>query len=170
MIDAIGGVTVDNPKTIDDPGYGGWTDKRPVGFHLSAGVHTLDGQTALAYARSRKGVGDNDFTRARRQQQLLVALGKKLSDPAMFARLPTVLDAAKQAIRTNVPPDLLPTLLGIGQNVQDNRIQSFVLGPPYAQRVANANDYELALDEGRIHRLSVALFGTDSRFATAAGG
>jgi len=170
MIDAIGGVTVDNPKTIDDPGYGGWTDKRPVGFHLSAGVHTLDGQTALAYARSRKGVGDNDFTRARRQQQLLVALGKKLSDPAMFARLPTVLDAAKQAIRTNVPPDLLPTLLGIGQNVQDNRIQSFVLGPPYAQRVANANDYELALDEGRIHRLSVALFGADSRFATAAGG
>jgi LCP family protein required for cell wall assembly len=170
MIDAIGGISVDNPKAIDDANYGGWTDKRPIGFHLSAGVHTLDGQTALAYVRSRKGIGDNDFTRARRQQQLLVALGKKLSDPAMLGRLPGVLDAAKQTIRTNVPPDLLPTLLGLGQSVQDKRIQGFVLGPPYAQRITNSSAYLLALDENRIHRLSVALFGADSRFATAAGG
>jgi len=170
MIDAIGGVTVDNPKQIDDPNYGGWTDKRPVGFHLTAGTHTLDGQTALAYVRSRKGVGDNDFTRARRQQQLLIALGKKLSDPAMFTRLPAVLDAAKQTIRTNVPPDLLPTLVTLGQSVQDHRIQGFVLGPPYAQRITNSSAYLLALDDDRIHRLSVSLFGADSRFATAAGG
>jgi len=170
MIDAVGGVTVDNPKPIDDPNYGGWTDKRPIGFHLTAGLHTLDGQTALAYARSRKGVGDSDFTRARRQQQLLVALGKKLTDPTMLGRLPAVLDAAKQTIRTNVPPDLLPTLLTLGQSVQDNRIQGFVLGPPYAQRASNTSTYALVLDEDRIHRLSVSLFGADSRFATAAGG
>jgi hypothetical protein len=45
-----------------------------------------------------------------------------------------------------------------------------VLGPPYAQRVPNVGTYELALDQDRVHRLSVALFGADSRFATAAGG
>ena len=53
-----------------------------VGFHLTKGKHKLDGETALAYVRSRKGVGDSDFSRARRQQQLLVALEQKLTDPA----------------------------------------------------------------------------------------
>jgi anionic cell wall polymer biosynthesis LytR-Cps2A-Psr (LCP) family protein len=170
MIDAVGGVTIDNPKLIDDPNYGGWTDKRPIGFHLTPGVHELDGQTALAYARSRKGVGDNDFTRARRQQQLLVALGKKLTEPAMLSQLPSVLQAAKGTIQTNIPPELLQTLLDIGGSVQDKRIQSYVLGPPYAQRVLNSNAYLLQLDQARIHRLSVGLFGTDSRFAGAPDG
>ena len=73
LIDSVGGVTVDNPRAINDPSYGGWTNGR-IGFHLSAGVHKLNGETALAYARSRLGPGDSDFTRARRQQQLLVAL------------------------------------------------------------------------------------------------
>jgi LCP family protein required for cell wall assembly len=170
MIDAVGGVTVNNLKAIDDPGYGGWTDKRPIGFHLSAGPHTLDGQTALAYVRSRKGVGDSDFTRARRQQQLLVALGKKLSDPAMLGRLPAVLSAARTTIQTNVPPDLLQTLLDLGQKVQNNTVQSYVLGPPYAERIPNSSAYLLGLDDARVRKLSVGLFGADSRFAAAEGG
>ena len=86
MVDLVGGVDIDNQRAIDDPGYGGWTNGHPIGFHLAAGRHHLDGQSALAYARS-EGAGDNDFTRSRRQQQLLVALGKKLADPAMLPQL-----------------------------------------------------------------------------------
>ena len=63
MIDLVGGVTVDNPKAINDPRYD-WLDGRR-GFRLTAGKHKLDGDTALAYVRSRQGVGDNDFQRAR---------------------------------------------------------------------------------------------------------
>jgi polyisoprenyl-teichoic acid--peptidoglycan teichoic acid transferase len=166
MIDAVGGVTITNAKTIDDPAYGGWTDHRPVGFHLSAGAHELDGQTALAYARSRKGAGDNDFTRARRQQQLLVALGRKLSEPAMLGRLPAVLKAAQQTIRTNVPPDQLQQLLDVGRSVQDESIRQIVLGPPYAVRAPDPTRYVLALDQARVRKLSLELFGTDSQFAT----
>ena len=73
MIDAVGGVTVDNPKAINDPRYD-WLDGGPYGFYMKAGPVTLNGRNALAYARSRQGVGDSDFTRAARQQQLLVAL------------------------------------------------------------------------------------------------
>jgi len=164
MVDAVGGVTIDNPKPINDPGYGGWTDHRPIGFHLTAGVHDLDGQTALAYARSRKGSGDNDFTRARRQQQLLVALGHKLSDPSMLTRLPSVLTAARQTIRTNVPPELLQQLLDVGRSIQDDTIKQVVLGPPYAQRATGTSQYLLVLDEERVRRLSIDLFGPDSRF------
>ena len=82
MIDEVGGVTIDNPKAINDPRYD-WLDGR-YGFKLSAGEHKLNGQEALAYVRSRQGVGDSDFQRARRQQQVLLALRAKLTSPAML--------------------------------------------------------------------------------------
>ena len=119
VVDEVGGVDIDNPRAINDPVYGGWTDKRPIGFYLSAGVHHLDGQTALAYVRSRKGAGDNDFTRARRQQQLLVALARKLADPALLPRLPALLKAASDTVRTNFPADRLGEMLALGRGVPD---------------------------------------------------
>jgi LCP family protein required for cell wall assembly len=168
MINAVGGVTVNNPKAIDDPSYGGWTDNRPVGFHLSAGVHELDGATALAFVRSRKGNGDNDFTRARRQQQLLVAVGRKLSDPAMFPRLPAILSAAKQTVRTNVPPDELQQLLDVANSVKNDSIRSVVLGPPYAEKVNVASIYLLQFVPGMLEQVSIDLFGSESRYAPPA--
>ncbi len=54
MIDQVNGVTINNTTAINDSTYGGWTDGRPVGFSLGVGSHTLDGQEALAYVRSRK--------------------------------------------------------------------------------------------------------------------
>ena len=38
LVDLVGGVTVDNPRAINDPRYGGWTDGRPVGFKLAKGT------------------------------------------------------------------------------------------------------------------------------------
>jgi LCP family protein required for cell wall assembly len=167
MIDAVGGVTIDNPSAIDDPTYGGWTDKRPIGFHLTPGPHTLDGQSALAYVRSRKGPDNNDFERARRQQQLLVALEKKLSDPAMLPKLPDLLDDATKTITTSFPPDRLAEMLALGRTINDAKITKKVLGPPYAVQPANAPDYRLNIVGDRLAQLSVSLFGADSRYAIA---
>lgn len=166
MVELVGGVDVDNPKEIDDPGYGGWTKGHPIGFHLSAGKHHLDGEEALAYVRSRKGAGDNDFTRSRRQQQVLVALGRKLSDPTMLPKLPDLVRAAGDTIRTNFPPDRLHEMLDIGQGVGDDAIQRFVLGPPYATYPSPSNGtYELIPDLDRIAKLSIKLFGAESAYA-----
>lgn len=164
MIDVVGGVTIVNPRAIDDPTYGGWTDGR-VGFRLSAGEHTLDGPTALAYVRSRRGAGDNDFTRARRQQQLLVALAHKMSDPGMLPRLPAILDAASDTVRTNAPTDSLPMLLDLATSLDDERVQRVVLGPPYASRITGTDRYLLQLDMERVAAKSIELFGDDSRYA-----
>jgi LCP family protein required for cell wall assembly len=166
VVDQVGGVDIDNPKAINDPGYGGWTDGRPIGFVLSAGHHHLDGQTALAYARSRKGLGDNDFTRARRQQQLLVALARKLADPAMLPRLPALLNAASETVRTNFPADRLGEMLALGRDIPDDAISRVVLGPPYAIRPADSSGtYSLKIDFVRLAALSIKLFGSDSRYA-----
>jgi LCP family protein required for cell wall assembly len=169
MIDRVGGVTIQNDTEIDDPNYGGWKEKGRIGFHLSAGRHTLNGETALAYVRSRKGLGNNDFERARRQQQMLVALEHKLSDPAMLPKLGDLLDDATRTITTSFPPDRLQEMLAIGRSIDDGKINRKVLGPPYALRDTSASDYRLVLVPKKLAALSVALFGSDSRYSTATG-
>jgi LCP family protein required for cell wall assembly len=169
MIDRVGGVTIMNNKAINDPNYGGWKKPGKIGFHLSAGRHTLDGPNALAYVRSRLGAGNNDFERARRQQQVLVALEKKLSDPAMLPKLSGLLDDATRTITTSFPPDRLEEMLKIGRLIDDSKINRSVLGPPYALRDTQASDYRLVLVPKKLAALSIALFGNDSRYATATG-
>ena len=171
LVDAVGGVDIDNPRAINDPSYGGWADGR-VGFRLSAGPHHLDGATALAYARSRRGAGDNDFTRARRQQQLLVALGTRVTDPTLLPRLPSIIDAGSRTVRTNFPQDRLGEMLAVAQGVEgEEGISRIVLGPPYARNppAGTPGGYQLVLDLDRLAKLSIELFGDDSRYATAGG-
>ena len=171
LIDKVGGVDIVNPRAINDPDYGGWTDKRPIGFTLSAGVHHLDGPNALAYVRSRKGAGDSDFSRARRQQQLLVALARKLSDPKMLPRLPDLLTVAGDTVRTNFPSDRLREMIDLTRDIPDNQITQVVLGPPYSQRPSlTADVYTLELDFARLAALSVKIFGTDSTYSGLAPG
>ncbi|MEO5941384.1 MAG: LCP family protein [Candidatus Limnocylindrales bacterium] len=167
MIDRVGGVTITNNSVIDDPNYGGWHEPGKIGFQLSIGKHTLNGQDALAFVRSRKGVGNNDFERARRQQQLLIALEHKLSDPAMLPKLPDLLDDATRTITTSFPADRLSEMLALGRAIDDETIVKKVLGPPFALRDVNASDYRLVIVPEKIAALSIALFGSDSRYATA---
>lgn len=170
MIDAVGGVTVTNERRIADPTYGGWTDGRRVGFFLPKGRHTLDGQEALAYVRSRRGAGDNDFTRARRQQQLLVALSHKMSDPAMLPKLPALLGAASETIKTDFPPDRAHEMLDLARAIDDTAVERVVLGPPYAARGPSTDGvYRLQLDMDKVAALSVRLFDGDSAYASTAG-
>ena len=171
LVDAVGGVDVDNPRAINDPTYGGWSDGR-VGFRLSAGPHHLDGQTALAYARSRRGAGDSDFTRARRQQQLLVALRNRLTDPTLLPQLPSIIDAGSRVVRTNFPHDRLGEMLEVAKAIEgEEGITRIVLGPPYARNPppGTPGGYQLVLDMDRLAELSIELFGDESRYATAGG-
>jgi LCP family protein required for cell wall assembly len=170
MIDLVGGVTVDNPRAINDPRYR-WLDGHQ-GFSLSAGIHNLDGVTALAYVRSRQGQGDNDFTRARRQQQVLLSLRGKLTSPQMLPQLPQILDVAGDTIRTNFPSDRINEMIELATRVNDDDTFRAVLGPPYATNPplsSTGGIYTLKLDMEKVAALSIELFGADSRYAAAGG-
>jgi LCP family protein required for cell wall assembly len=169
LIDAVGGVTIDNLNAINDPSYGGWPDGR-IGFRLSKGAHHLDGETALAYARSRKGAGGSDFTRAGRQQQLLVALRARLTDPSLLPQLPAIIEVGSNTIRTNFPRDRLQEMLAVGRAIDsDDGIRRVVLGPPYAKNppAGTPGGYQLIFDMDRLAELSIDLFGDDSRYVVA---
>jgi polyisoprenyl-teichoic acid--peptidoglycan teichoic acid transferase len=169
MIDLVGGVDVDNPKPIDDPVYD-WFDGTH-GFHLAAGPVHLDGRIGLAYVRSRYGAGDSDFTRAARQQQVLSALRKKLITPTAIARLPDLIRAMGASVRTNYPVSSVRDALTIAEKMNDETTTKKVLGPPYAIHPptnTTGGTYTLQLDMVRIAKLSIDLFGADSRYSPAA--
>ncbi len=165
MIDAVGGVTVDNPKAINDPRYD-WLDGT-FGFYLDAGKVKLNGRDALAYARSRQGVGDSDFTRAERQQQLLVALRAKLTSASMLPKLPEVISVAGDTVRTNLPTDRFEEFIGLAREVDTKAIDRYVLTYPYAfhpPMSSTGGVWTLQLHMDKVAALSKKLFGDDSRY------
>jgi LCP family protein required for cell wall assembly len=128
-IDAIGGVDVSVERAIADPRYAdSITGQR--GFYLDAGEYHMDGTLALAYARSRMGAGDSDFTRAARQQQLLTAIRAKLTAGNLLVGLPALLDAAKANVATDVPSDRMAALAGAVAEADLDRLRQVVLQPP----------------------------------------
>ena len=80
-------------------------------LRLKPGENHLDGEQALALARTRKNEcnpAENDLTRARRQQKILAAIKSRLLHPVTFLRLPFVSWQAPKAVRSDMAgPDLL---------------------------------------------------------------
>jgi LCP family protein required for cell wall assembly len=161
IVDAAGGVTITTDRRIDDPTYE-WSDGTH-GFALPAGTHTLDGTRALAYVRARAAPDDGDIDRARRQQQVLLALGTKLTSAGMLPRIPGLVSLAGDTIRTDFPSDEIGGLLDLAQRIDGSNVRRIVLGEPYAYRENGTSD--LHLDMEAISALSIALFGDDSRYA-----
>ena len=171
LVDAVGGVDVNVLKPISDPTYEfpDWQITGKRGFYMTTGMHHFNGRIALAFVRSRMGVGDNDFARAARQQQILVAIRQKLTSPAMLTQLPDVLSALAGSIRTDMPPDQVPDLVALSKTIPDSGIVRYVLGPPYSVHPPDnltGGVYILKLDMTRIKKLSIKLFGSDSRYYT----
>jgi LCP family protein required for cell wall assembly len=86
MIDAIGGVEMCIPNDIDAP--------KADHLVLSAGTQTLDGETALQYARARtgQGLGDgSDIGRIGRQQELMAALARTVLSQNLLTDSPQLL-------------------------------------------------------------------------------
>jgi LCP family protein required for cell wall assembly len=136
MVDAVGGVDIDVKRTLRAKHYDGY-GLTATGFRLTKGIHHLTGAEALAYARIRKGAGETDFTRAGRQQEVIVALRSSVSSGgSLFWRLPTLLDAVANTIRTDVPTARLPELAAIVDEVGSGNVVRVVIGHPL---VAAAN-------------------------------
>jgi LCP family protein required for cell wall assembly len=94
LIDAVGGVTVHlDHKLCADISGGAGGGQGGVSIRLHKGDNTLDGEKALAYARTREPsecpgpgksyytLGYNDFNRAQAQQAVINGIKDRLTDP-----------------------------------------------------------------------------------------
>jgi LCP family protein required for cell wall assembly len=109
LIDALGGVTVNNKSRICAPPF----DNFWKGFRLRKGEQDLDGERALGFARVRKNdcaPGEDDRDRAARQQEVLRAIGDAATSPSAFVRLPLVSWRAPQALKTDMKGPALMAL------------------------------------------------------------
>lgn len=106
IIDAIGGIEVDVPTAFSDYQYPDYNyGYNPISFE--AGVQTMDGETALQYARSRKGNNGEggDFRRAARQQIILEAARDKLLSASTILS-PTKITALLDSLGDNISTDI----------------------------------------------------------------
>lgn len=129
LIDLIGGVNICVPETIDDPeypdsGYG----YEPL--HIDAGCQTMDGRLALKYARTRHS-GLGDFDRAKRQQQVILAVRDKVVQANMLPTLVTkagpLLDTLKDSVQTNLSLDQLIQLANLATQIKPDNIQQALI-------------------------------------------
>ena len=153
MIDSVGGVDIDVTQPIDDPEYD------DIGFSIGVGRHHLDGKTALAYVRSRKGLGDSDFTRAIRQQQVLVALRDAVTqDGSVLWELPGLMEAVGDAVRTDLPPSRLPQLAALMDEVDDDAVTRSIIRHPLVRSVDSRYGSSLQPDVAAIRDVAERLF------------
>jgi len=131
-VDSVGGVDVAVARAVHDFGY---VDEynNLVGFHIEPGTYHMDGYTALAFARSRKGAGDNDFTRADRQQRVIEALVTKMRGGSWLLNLPSLLNAIGDSVATDIPVELLPHLARAMLDADLSDIQRLVIDRPLVQ-------------------------------------
>jgi len=130
VIDAVGGVDVEVKRPLDDPKY---REFGIDGFHVEAGLQHLDGQHALAYARVRRPVGETDFTRAARQQEVLVALKNAALEGGaleLLGKLPGLLDAIGDAVRTDLPPSRYNDLAFLAEGIDGTDVVNVVMKFP----------------------------------------
>lgn len=117
LVDAVGGVEVNVEEPLHDP---------KVSLDLPVGSHHLEGAQALSYVRTRV---DTDFGRARRQQEVVLALVSKLVSPQTDVDVASLLSGLR-SLDTDLPLDDLPTLLEIGRRAQSATTTREVLSPP----------------------------------------
>jgi LCP family protein required for cell wall assembly len=105
IVDAVGGVDVLVEEPVVDNAYP-TDDYGTIRIEIPAGQQHMDGETALRYVRSRHG--SSDFDRAARQQQVLLALARRLLQPEVWLQAPAVYQAVMEHLDTDLgPTDLL---------------------------------------------------------------
>jgi LCP family protein required for cell wall assembly len=140
LIDNLGGISVNVPKTFDDPYYpiaglenetcGKTADEinalkakysdhqleiqftcRYEHLHFDQGPATLDGTTALKFVRSRHG--DSDFGRSERQFAVLKGILSKLISLHAFNKTGDTINSLVTMVKTNLNASVIKSLIEV---------------------------------------------------------
>jgi anionic cell wall polymer biosynthesis LytR-Cps2A-Psr (LCP) family protein len=100
IIDALGGVDVENPYEFTTIGGNGGGD-----YTFAAGTIHLDGEAALAYVRERYNLPDGDMGRSEHQLIVLQAIINKMTSSEILSKYNQVLKAMQGEFLTNIDTD-----------------------------------------------------------------
>jgi LCP family protein required for cell wall assembly len=127
VIDEIGGIDVLVQERIKISPIG------RLSIWLEAKAYHLDGAEALAFARVRKAAGD-DFGRAKRQQQVVLAVLDRVVGfdmlPSLIRNAPALYQELASGVRTDLSLDQVVSLAWLAIQIPKDSIRSGVIGPP----------------------------------------
>jgi LCP family protein required for cell wall assembly len=128
FIDEIEGIKIDikEKMKVDPLGDDNVKTLRP-------GLQTLNGELALAYARTRKTEG-GDFDRAQRQQEVILAIRDRILTkdilPRLISRAPALYQELSAGVNTNLNLEQVIQLAWMAQQIPAESIKGGVIGPP----------------------------------------
>ena len=162
IVDSVGGALIDVKRPIRDEAYP-TADFGVERLNIQPGPQLMPGDIALQYARSRHD--SNDFSRARRQQDVIAAIRARLATDGMLARLPGIINDVGSAVETNFDPANILPLAGLGGGIPSSDIKSEVLLPcdvdvPHCELTEQSSQqgYYLIPDKAKIANLVAELF------------
>ncbi len=147
LVDLIGGVDVYVEEEVADPTY----PDEAYGYdplYIPAGWQHFDGEMALKYARTRHTVG-GDFDRAKRQQQVILAVFEQVTRPDLLPQLLPRAAELWQTLQDSVVTDLaLDEVLALAQlasEVGPDDIRYGVIDEYYTQFWKTPNGQEVLI-------------------------
>lgn len=123
-VDALGGIDLIVPRRLVDSRYP--DGMRTITVVFEPGQQHMNGARALRYARIRHA--DSDFGRIQRQQEVILAVQQKASNPAIILKAPSLLSVLRDgALKTSLTLDEQVRLARWGASLPRDRITFYTL-------------------------------------------
>lgn len=103
VVDVLGGIDVYSDKTFVP-----WTNRE---ITIKEGTNHMDGAMALAFSRERKTYASGDRHRIQNQQDVMMAIIKKLLTPSVLSNYKEVLENVEGTFETNMSSDDIMALI-----------------------------------------------------------
>jgi len=126
IVDALGGIDVPVHCRLED--YWPYPDENgeyPI-KKLEPGLHHMDGETALWYARSR--MTSSVFARERRQQQVLQAIWRQSRSLDLLPRIPQLWDQFRSMVVTDLEFGDVVTLAEVAFRLDEQNVRFYNIG------------------------------------------
>ncbi len=167
VVDALGGVTINVQVPVLDDNFPQPNQHR-LRLFIPAGIQHMTGAEALAYARSRKST--SDFERAARQQRVIVSMRQQMDIGQALRNIDALAAAIGNSLRTDVPREIVPQLLGLADEIDTRSIRSVTFTPPFYQVECLACPPRGYIIQPRVERIRETVreaFNVDPNFAEA---
>jgi anionic cell wall polymer biosynthesis LytR-Cps2A-Psr (LCP) family protein len=122
IVEAIHGVRVCVRKSIPVP-----REQVAAGV-IRPGCQRLSGRQALWYGRSR--TDSDDYARMARQKCLIWALYKQADPMTLLRSFQQLAEVFKYSVNTDIPLDMLPSLMGLVGKIRGAGLHSIQFVPP----------------------------------------
>lgn len=164
LVDALGGVTVTldcplheltpDPKAPDSGAY--------LHFDLPAGEVFMDGETAAKFARYR--YASSDFSRAKRQQQLIWAIRERALQVDAIPKIPELWKTLSKTFKTELSLVDVIRLARLGSSLQASQVHGLVFSPKAIASavVGGGAQVVMVVDQAQVQKELDGLFRAQS--------